>query len=694
MLSRNVLYYGREQPPAARILLRAGLLSMFWEEGGLRHICLGDTEVLRRIYVGVRDTGWGTLAPECSQVDLAAGPESFRLTFQAAHRQREIDFTWQGVIEGGADGSVRFAMQGLANRVFSYNRIGICVLHPMACAGQPCYAEHVDGSRQPARFPLHIEPHQPFMALRAFAHEVTPGVWAMVRYQGQTFEMEDQRNWSDASFKTYCPPLAEPYPLTAWPGMRVDQAVTLVAPVDAGLHGRDQPRTQAGASGSGRGDQGTSDRLAPLTRLPVPGMPVGPDAEPAHPGLWATRAGERADSLLLALGQNPVGRLPQLGVSIATDDGPLGARELAHLRALRLAHLRVELHLWQPDCERLMQRAATEAAALGLSLEVDAILDESLGPSLTRLAALVTVTRPRVNALLLARRDQAPLSTALIAEARAVLTPVAPAALIGAWARFSFVELNRARPPLSGLDVVGYGISPEVHADDDASLVENLEAQAITVAAARRFCSSLPIIISPLSLRPRLPIDPAVDPAGGWVPPTADPRQMALFGAAWTLGSLQSLAGSGVDRVTCYETAGPLGVQEREGAPPQPNLPHLPGVVFPLYHVLADMGEFTGAELLSLAGGDPWLVSALALQAYGRLRVIIANLTPNARQVRLSGLPEVLQVWRCDEQNAGTAMQDPEGFRQRPGEPLAAQDGACEICLLPYATWRIDGRVG
>ena len=32
-------------------------------------------------------------------------------------------------------------------------------------------------------------------------------------FNGETFEMEDQRNWTDASFKTYCTPLSLPYPI-------------------------------------------------------------------------------------------------------------------------------------------------------------------------------------------------------------------------------------------------------------------------------------------------------------------------------------------------------------------------------------------------------------------------------------------------------------------------------------------------
>ena len=39
--------------------------------------------------------------------------------------------------------------------------------------------------------------------------------------EGETFETEDQRNWSDASFKTYGTPLHLPFPVEVEEGTRV-----------------------------------------------------------------------------------------------------------------------------------------------------------------------------------------------------------------------------------------------------------------------------------------------------------------------------------------------------------------------------------------------------------------------------------------------------------------------------------------
>src|SRR5258707_15141553 len=62
--------------------------------------------------------------------------------------------------------------------------------------------------------------------MRAISHQVAPGVSAEVRFEGDIFEMEDQRNWTDASYKTYCTPLGLPFPAKVEKGARVKQAVT------------------------------------------------------------------------------------------------------------------------------------------------------------------------------------------------------------------------------------------------------------------------------------------------------------------------------------------------------------------------------------------------------------------------------------------------------------------------------------
>ena len=220
--------------PALAVPLRAGPLRLVFDRGELRWIRLGEREVLRGIYVAVREEGWATVPAALGDLEIEAEPESFRIRFVARHRRGRVHFDWEGRIEGGADGRIVFRMAGAAGSTFLRNRIGLCVLHPLReCAGRPCTVEHADGSIERGRFPGDISPHQPFKAIRAISHEVLPGLDAEVRFEGDVFETEDQRNWTDASFKTYSTPLDLPFPVEVKAGTRISQAATLSLRGDA-----------------------------------------------------------------------------------------------------------------------------------------------------------------------------------------------------------------------------------------------------------------------------------------------------------------------------------------------------------------------------------------------------------------------------------------------------------------------------
>jgi D-apionolactonase len=260
-----------------------------------------------------------------------------------------------------------------------------------------------------------------------------------------------------------------------------------------------------------------------------------------------------------------------------------------------------------------------------------------------------------------------------------------------------FTELNRGRPPVELLDGVCYSINPQVHAFDNASLAETLEAQGWTVESARAFTGDARLAISPVTLKPRCNPDatgPAPEVPPGALPPQVDERQMSLFGAGWTLGSLKYLAESGAGSVTYYETTGWRGVMEAAGGSPVPDrFRSLSGAVFPLYHVLADAGQFAGAEVLRSRSSETLLVDGLALRKHGTTRVLLANLSARDREVRVEGLPAQVRVRFLDETNAEVAMQRPEGFRRVQGETWQPAGGELWMTLRPYAIARIDGEV-
>ncbi len=640
--SENVLLRGVDEPPPQRTPLRAGPLSLEYTQGDLRYVRLGEHEILRRLYVAVRDRNWNTIPARLTNVQIDEGEETFRLTFDAEHKEGAVDFAWRGEIVGWADGTLRFAMDGAAQSTFWRNRIGFCVLHPAACAGAACTVEHVDGQVESGRFPDAISPHQPFFDIRAITHEVMPSVRAEVRMEGDTFEMEDQRNWTDASFKSYSTPLALPFPVEIQAGTRVQQSVTL------SLHGA-------------------------VSNV--------------------TNVGEREDSVVeLTLNEERASGLPRIGLGLSSSQDALTPLEVERLKQLNLSHLRVDLHLAQSTYPQKLRQAAAQAKQLGVELEVALFVAEQAEGELQELSELLLTTQPAVCTWLIFREGATVTVASDVNLARQHLAAYDKKARFGGGTNAYFTELNRNRPPLEALDLVCYSLNPQVHAFDDLSLVETPPMQAATVASARRFTGDLPIAITPVTLRPRFNPNATGDVAAATadqLPPEVDVRQASLLGAAWTVASFKYLAESGVDSVTYYETVGWRGVMESEAASPLPGrFPSQPGSVFPLYHVFADVGEFAGAEVLSLRSSKSLAVVGLALRQGERTRLLLTNLTAQPQVVRLPGLPDRVQIYRLDAENFSDATTAPANYRKM-GQTMFVEEAA-PLRLPPYSVTRLD----
>ncbi len=70
--------------------------------------------------------------------------------------------------------------------------------------------------------------------------------------------------------------------------------------------------------------------------------------------------------------------------------------------------------------------------------------------------------------------------------------------------------------------------------------------------------------------------------------------------------------------------------------------------------------------------------------------MIIANLSPERRRVRLPNLSGPVRARFLDETNAVQAMTAPEAFRAEPAPPWPPAAGQLTLDLLPYALVRLD----
>lgn len=192
--------------------MRAGSLSVDYLEGSLRYFRFGNREILRRLYPALRDPNWRTAVVTRTNEQIDEQEDAFRISYDWYTEDLGLHMRGTVVLTGAADGTVTFDWTGEALSAFSKNRLGLCALHPLA-PGLPCRIFHPDGSATLAAFPDKIDPHQPFFDVAGMEWSAGPGLTARLRFEGEVFESEDQRNWSDASFKTYSTPQRFPQPV-------------------------------------------------------------------------------------------------------------------------------------------------------------------------------------------------------------------------------------------------------------------------------------------------------------------------------------------------------------------------------------------------------------------------------------------------------------------------------------------------
>jgi D-apionolactonase len=642
---QNFLTHGAADPLPERTPLRAGPLSMSFEAGDLRYIRLGEREVIRRIYAAVRDRNWGTVPGVISDLEQNITEDSFQIRYRCEHRQKDIHFVWDAAMTGSPDGSLHLTFDGEAKTTFQRNRIGFCVLHPIhECAGAQCRAIYADGSEKAAVFPKTIAAEQPVTALHdlaGLAHEVGPGVWTELRFEGDLFETEDQRNWIDASFKTFCTPLRLPFPVEIRAGTRIRQEIHLRI--------LGAPRTLP---------------AAPMERKPE----------------------------LARLRRNDVTRrLPELGLVWAKQHAESSALERQRLAALGLAHLRLDVRASEAGSERDLAAACSEAKSLGTQMELAVHLDDAGASPAAYLADLRSQlekadTRPTRIVVFGAASDDSTPPWAL-ATARSVFANFAVP--IGAGTNADLYQLNLQRPP-SDADFNCWSMNPQVHAFDCTSIAETPEAASEQVRSARTYFPGKPLVVSPVTLKPSFnPVATTPDDgkrATDELPPEVDPRQLSLFGAAWTLAMIKALAEAGADSVTFYETIGWRGVMETEtGSTCPEKFPSIPGTVFPLYHVLADVGEFAGGDLVETETADSMGMASLWLRKNGRERLILANLSREPQHISLDPFGPGARTRIMNRANVYSAGAEPERFRTS-GQTLEGK----QLKLDRYAIATID----
>jgi hypothetical protein len=550
-----------------RHLLRAGNLSLVYQNGFLRYLKLGEQEVIRMIYHAVRDQNWGTVPMDITEENIQQREDSFEISYQARCQQDDIDFQLQCELRGSSEGEITFSYHGLAHSSFLRNRVGFLLLHPITpSAGNPVTIIHPDGSKTDTHFPEQISPHQPFFDIREMRWPI--GEWgeAQVRFEGDIFETEDQRNWTDASYKTYCTPLSLPFPAQVKAGDEVRQHITV--------------------------------RVS--SHKPLPKFAAQPTIQ-FH--LQDTAA------------------FPQLGTECRE---PGEAKEKAFLQAAPFDYVRIELPLEGEQGKALaLLRMAEE---LDLAVELCVFTDQAdWVDRLTRLP----INFELLHGLLLFPEQPKTTPQAVTDQVATFRTRFPDLPILAGTDAF-FTELNRSPIDAQLLDGVSYSLNPQVHAFDDASLVETLEIQAATVRSAQQLFPGKQIRVGPISFHMRWNpngTDPStpVRARTGWT----DPRQFSFFGACWWLISLKYLAEAGAESITYFEAWGKNGWAKPLSKGNEILFPS------PIFSLLEEITPWKAGKIRKLSSSHPLLADAIFFETADKTSCFVVNWSEEKQVIAL-----------------------------------------------------------
>ncbi|MES2289202.1 MAG: hypothetical protein V4530_05640 [Pseudomonadota bacterium] len=570
------MLYGTTIQPAEARRFSVGRLSFEMLGGDLRTIHFDGVEVVRGIQYLVRDRDWGTLSPEIRDLHVEDAGGASTIVYAADCMGPDGDRLSYRVRIHATERSLDFTVDAEAMDDVTTNRLGFCVLHPAGLAGAPLQIEHGDGSLNDGCFPILIDPWQPFTDIRTLTHR-QGGLTVSCQLTGDSFEMEDQRNWSDASFKTYVRPLAKPWPYVVPAGTRDRQTVRLEIAGDAK-----------------RSDASASDTIVIEMGEPVGTMPrIGLVITPEHAGTM-----QRAD-------------LDHAGVQdLLLSFEARAGHGLAEMRTLALA------------VEGTPQRKTLEcviAATGDLDAELGAVAEWVADVGL-KLDAIAVYPAPDLQSTPPGSvwPDCPPLAEIYAAARRAF-----PGLPLGGGMYSYFTELNRKRPPVDQLDFVTHATCPIVHAADDLSVMQSLDAVPHILRSARAIIGDRPYRLGPVTIGMRH------NPYGSRTMPNAsrdripmalaDPRQDGRFAAAWTIGYAAMTEEAALDTVILGALTGPLGLIGDEGARP-------------VFATVAALAELAGQARLACRSSSPGKAVALATGGIA----IVANLTAETQRVRLA----------------------------------------------------------
>jgi len=608
------------------------------ETGWVRDVRIGGQIVVQAIYPAVRDDKWQTIPVKIEGLRMEEEAGRFAVHYRATTLGEGPGFSYEIAITGTDADGVKVAFTGKATKAFATNRIGLCVLHPApGCDGAEYLAKLKDSSAS-GRFPAGVSASLVQAGMHGLEYTLGASGGIVIAFVGDVFDMEDQRNFTDASFKSY-----------------------------------------STAGGKGQPWQiGEDDLVAHAVILKAkPGLP-------AHFGTespWGEVSFHKTSGLR---------GLPAIGIAAASHGEPVSQEALERLQIVAPDHLRLDFRLGEVPLAAALSLGAKQAEALKASLIIGLHLNDDPEQDLRMLSNLLGQIKPAIAAWLVFPPGGKQAGGRWLEMVRASLVGYDPDIPFVIGTPGGFVSLNRMASDMAQGDGLVFGANPLVHVEDNRSMVANLPGMRAAAERARELAGNHKVWASPVAFRfaGSASLANAID----GLPGDVDLRQMSLLGAAWTVGAIQALAEGGVDAITLFETTGWRGLVERQKGPPLPTrFPSQPGMAFPLYHVLADVSAWAGHQRLeckNVGGG----VAAFGCDGVEGYHMLVANLEPEPRVLLVQTDSGVEHAWArfLDERNFVQAATAPLEYREESLVLIQKNAGGYLIPLLPYAVVRLD----
>lgn len=644
--------FGTSQNVRPKRLLKSGQLCCELEDGAVRHVHWRGVEIIRGIAYLLRDADWGTVPSTIDGLAIEESDERFQVDFDLQWKVQGSTMSAKARIQGHASGQLSFVVEASTPVPLVTNRCGFVVLHPASAARAPLVIEHTDGSVELTAFPTAVSPGQVAFDIRRLRHEPAPGLAVDCRLQAELphdplgkFEMEDQRNWSDASFKTYVASLLDPWPYTLPADRSMAQSVHLSV-------------SESSCSSS--------------------------SAVPAH-----------AQAAPVECSHASQHRMPAIGLGVPLHAATMGPAEEDAATWLKPAWLVAEVDAREPDgLLPQLECLAGLAARCGALVQIDVICPEAHAPG--DVAASVAQACHRAGLAIQAIRacpapylksyqptDDWPVLPGLETYAQAFARQF-PQARVGGGMLTNFTELNRKRQTPQHIDFIGHGTCPLVHAADDTSVMQTHQSLAGIHATVGALWPRLGYRLGPVTMAMhRNPYGErtmrnTAKERGAMA--DFDPRHQGAFGAAWLAACAAAVQTFDLELLTLNHSHGCSGPMLGTDMPDWQA-----GAMVPAWKVQWILARASGCAVVPLVG-LPADVAGLAWQTDmgGGCQMLLANLQCEERQLQLKGDWFPTDVSGPGDQGFGQqgdgALADPADRRGVGGAPITT------VCLAGYQT--------